>query len=96
MSIRKRDDSVKPGKGVDGSEGENFTKQNRTDPWNRNPRGNFISRDGGRYTNNESGLRNKPQGAGTGDTHDIFDNVERNSDEASKTGGLGSIKYGVG
>jgi hypothetical protein len=31
MSIRRRNDSVKPGCGIDGTLGENFTKQ-RTDP----------------------------------------------------------------
>jgi hypothetical protein len=94
--------------GIDKTEGESFTKQNRTDPRTVEPRsaadraaGDGIRRvdnvksAGQRYTDNESGLRNKPQGAGTGDTHDIWSDVERNSDKASKTGGPGPIKYGV-
>ena len=32
MTIRKRNDSVKPGCGIDGSEGENFTKTRRWNP----------------------------------------------------------------
>jgi hypothetical protein len=35
-------------------------------------------------------LTNKPTGAGTGDTHDILDNVEKNQGHK-----LRSIKYGV-
>jgi hypothetical protein len=37
--IRKRNDSVKSGKGINGSLGENFTKVNRTDPWTVTPSG---------------------------------------------------------
>ena len=32
MTFVRRDDSMKPGRGIDGSKGENFTKVNRGDP----------------------------------------------------------------
>jgi hypothetical protein len=31
--IRKRNDSVKPGKGIDGTEGEDFSRKYAKDPW---------------------------------------------------------------
>jgi hypothetical protein len=96
--IRKRNDSVKSGCGIDGSKGENFSRQYDVDPWNPpkmggediNPKGT------GRYTSNDPGLRNKAPGSGTGDTHDIFDNVCRNSlDDDAGGSRPGPIKYGV-
>ena len=38
MSIRKHNDSVKPGRGIDGTKGENFTRGG-TDPWTVQPSG---------------------------------------------------------
>lgn len=32
---RRRDDSVKPGKGIDDGLGENFSRQHRVSPWDR-------------------------------------------------------------
>ena len=92
MSIRRRDDSVKPGCGIDGTEGETFTRQ-RTDPWDSNPKGNRIPYGAGKYTDNESGLRNKPPSDQTGGagSKDILDNVQRNSG----TGKPGAIRYGI-
>ena len=89
--IWKRNDNVKSGVGVDGREGENFTRQNRSDPWSPPKLGSISPRGAGKYTNDDPGLRNKQPGAGTGDAHDIFDNVERNSGN----GAPGPIKYGV-
>ena len=66
---RRYNDSVKPGCGIDGSKGENFTK-NRQDPWSPPKMGgeDISPRGNGRYTNNNPGLRNKPPGSGTGGT----------------------------
>ena len=88
---QRYNDLVKPGCGIDGSKGENFTK-NRQDPWSPPKMGgeDIAARGNGRYTNNNPGLRNTPPGSGTGATHDILDNVERNS-----TPGSGAIRYGV-
>jgi hypothetical protein len=93
MSIRRRNDSVKPGKGIDGTLGEDYSRKHAVDPWDSNPKGNRVPYGAGKYTNNESGLRNKPPSDPTGgaETKDIFDNVNRNSD----IGKPGPIKYGV-
>ena len=91
---RKGTDGWRDGKGqigIDGNKDAGFSRRG-TDPWDSNPRGNFISRDGGRYTNNESGLRNKAPDESVNSSHDIFDNVERNSGGSDRTG---AIKYGV-
>jgi hypothetical protein len=105
---RKFSGKVKPGMGIDGTEGENFAKRG-TDSWTVQPasvdyvrgdgkvRRDTVKSAGQNYTNNESGLRNKPasdQSGGVG-TKEIYDNVCENSDSASKTGGTGPIKYGV-
>ena len=59
MSIRKRDDSVKPGRGIDGTLGENFTKRSG-DPWDSNPKGNRnTGAEKAAYTDNSPPLRNK-------------------------------------
>jgi hypothetical protein len=99
--IRKRNDTVKPGRGIDGDLGENYTKQHRVDPWNSNSKGNDVDERGaGAYQGkNADFLRNKPPGAGTGGTgksldggtRDILDNVERNSG----AGNSGPIKFGI-
>ena len=50
----------------------------------------------GRYTNNNPGLRNTPPGSGTGGTHDIYNDVCRNSLDDDVGGSRpGPIKYGV-
>jgi hypothetical protein len=89
--IRKRNDSVKPGMGVDGTEGENFTKRS-TSPWNSNPRGNFASPKGrGVYQDASPGLTNKmpdddysEQGKYNlaGGARDILDAVEGQSSDS--------------
>jgi hypothetical protein len=88
--IRKRNDTVKSGRGIDGDLGENYTKQHRVSPWSPpliggediNPKGH------GKYTSDESGLRNKPASAGTGGdgaglwgTHSVEDVVNENSSD---------------
>jgi hypothetical protein len=92
---RRHDDSIKPGCGIDGTEGENFTKVGRVNPSDSNPKDDYLSPQGaGKYQNPDASfLRNKPaddQSGGVG-TRDILDNVERNSG----TGKPGPIKYGV-
>ena len=61
MSIRKRNDSVKPGCGIDGAEGENFTKRG-TNPWDSNPSGDYLSSQGAGVYQDKSAsfLRNVP------------------------------------
>jgi hypothetical protein len=44
MTVRRRNDSVKPGRGIDTTEGENFTKQYRTNPWTVIPQGILYRR----------------------------------------------------
>ena len=80
MTIRRRDDSVKPGCGVDGTEGENFTKR-RTDPWDSNPKGNRVPDGTGAYTSNDPILRNKLPSDPTGGevSYDSWDAVEGQS-----------------
>ena len=62
-------------------------------PWDSNPKGNRVPYGAGKYTDNESGLRNKPPSDQTGGvgSRDVLDDVERNSG----TGKPGPIKYGV-
>jgi hypothetical protein len=86
---RKFSGKIKPGMGIDGTEGESFTKRSG-DPWDSNPKGNKNT--GGElaaYTNNESGLRQKlpdedpdqgtrSRGGGT----DLWDAVEGQSSDA--------------
>ena len=91
MTIRKRNDSVKPGCGIDGSEGENFTKRSGN-PWDSNPRGDYLSsRGAGKYQDKSASfLTNKmanddpEQGKYTlaGDAKDIWDAVEGQSSDS--------------
>ena len=91
MTIRKRNDSVKPGCGIDGSEGENFTKRG-TNPYKSNPRGDYLSSQGAGVYQDKSAsfLTNKmanddpEQGKYTlaGDARDIFDEVEGQSSDS--------------
>jgi hypothetical protein len=101
--IRKHSKKVLGGMGIDGREGENFSRDHAVDPWNPPAIGDgkVNSRGHGKYTSDESGLRNKAPGAGTGGTgeslqggtRDILENIERNSN--SGTDRTGPIKYGV-
>ena len=83
MTIRKRNDSVKPGMGIDGTEGEDFTRR-RTDPWDSNPDGNFTSPSGaGRYQNkNANFLNNKMPYEANQTSYDIWDSVEGQSSDS--------------
>lgn len=95
MTIRKRNDSVKPGCGIDGTEGENFTKRS-TSFFKSNPRGNFIDKKGvGAYQDADASfLRNvpandDPEGGKytlAGDAVDILDAVEANQSDSGNRG----------
>lgn len=82
MTIRKRNDSVKPGKGIDGALGERYSKTGAVDPSNSNPRGNWISKSGvGAYQDKDASFLNRlPQAnrseAYADDARDILGEVE--------------------
>ena len=80
MTIRKRNDVVKPGCGIDGDLGENFTKR-RTDPWNSNPKGNDVDERGANVYQNKNAdfLRNRPPYEATETPRDIWADVEGQS-----------------
>jgi hypothetical protein len=93
--IRKHSKKVLGGMGTDGREGENFSRDHACDPWNPPAigGGKINSRGHGKYTNDESGLRNKPaddQSGGVGNK-DIADLVEKNQLD----GRTGPVKYGI-
>ena len=58
---RRHDDSIKHGKGIDGSLGERYSKQYAVDPWHSNVRGDFLSPKGaGKYQEKDASfLRNQ-------------------------------------
>jgi hypothetical protein len=101
---RKFSGKVKPGMGIDGTEGESFTRGSQ-DPWTQESNYKEKPNYPGKYSDNDKILRNKePDGpgrtttsrkSGGGDARDIYDNVDRNSDDVSKTGGTGPIRFGV-
>jgi hypothetical protein len=84
MSIRKRNDSVKPGRGIDGRKGEDFTRQNRGDPWSPpkipgwgiNPKGHGV------YTNDNPPLRRSKTDPENYAKVDIWDEVEGQSSDS--------------
>jgi hypothetical protein len=90
--IRKRNDAVKSGRGVDGNLGENFTKQYRTNPWDSNPAGDYLSPQGaGKYQSDSAYfLNNKLPYERTEESYDVWDAVE------SQSGDGGNITYGAG
>jgi hypothetical protein len=86
MTIRKRDDSIKPGRGIDGDAASDFTKRHRVSPWDSNPAGNYKSpRGAGAYqAENADFLNNKmpsDQSGGVGN-RDIWDAVEGQSSDS--------------
>ena len=91
--IRKHSKKVLGGMGIDGREGENFSRDHACDPWNPPAIGDgkINSRGHGKYTNDDSGLRSKLPYEATEASRDVMDNVERNSG----AGKPGPIKYGV-
>jgi hypothetical protein len=77
---RYRDDSVKPGRGIDGTLGENYSREHAVNPWNSNSKGNRVPDGTGAYTSNDPILRNKlPAEIADSDKRDIWDDVEGQS-----------------
>jgi hypothetical protein len=108
--IRKRNDSVKPGKGIDGTEGEDFAKRYVVDQWSNygNRRVPDTEDIKGRKVRNNPGhaayspdwdqpLRGGEDIQFAWATRDIFDLVNANSDVRgdSVNANSGPIKYGV-
>ena len=81
MTIRKRDDSVKPGKGIDGNKDVGYDREHIVSPWNPNPRGNFKSpRGAGAYQDaNADFLTNKQPYEATEESRDLWNDVEGQS-----------------
>jgi hypothetical protein len=107
---RYRNDSVKPGKGIDGTEGEDFSRKYAKDPWGYGGASQGSEKSyGGEYSPNSDGdaaqrTSSKDtqftwEGGSNGDTWglDIFDLVNANSDVRgdSVNANSGPIKYGV-
>lgn len=86
-----RNDSVKDGCGIDGSEGQNFTKKSQN-PWTQQSDHDEQPSYAGRYTDNNSGLRQKlPEEVRAGNNQagvgrDIFDAVEANQPDDTNRG----------
>jgi hypothetical protein len=83
MTIRKRNDSVKPGKGIDGNKDVGYDRQHIISPWDSNPAGNYKSPKGaGKYQDaNADFLTNKLPADPTGGevSYDIWSEVEGQS-----------------
>jgi hypothetical protein len=86
--MRKYNDSVKPGCGIDGSEGENFTRQHNSDLWNPPKLTDGLSDGRGRYTDNQKILREKKYSAPNFDdsTYNIDAAVEANQPDSGNRG----------
>ena len=95
MTIRKRNDAdgwKRGAMGIDGRDGDRFTKQYAVDPYDSNPRGDFKSPKGAGVYQDEAAsfLRRKSanddpeQGKYTlaGGARDIFDAVEGQSSDS--------------
>lgn len=96
MTIRKRNDSVKSGQGIDGDLGEDFVKPG-PDQFYGYPGGQGSERSyAGAYTENKSGLT-RTNAIESWETRDIMDDVIANSDIRgdSVNANSGPIKYGV-
>jgi hypothetical protein len=82
MTIRKRDNSVKDGCGIDGSKGQRFTKEYADSPWSPPEMERINPKGAGKYTNDDSGLRNRRPYEATADSYDVFDEVEGQSSDS--------------
>jgi hypothetical protein len=85
MTIRKCDDSVKDGQGIDGSLGQDYSRRYRTDPWNSNRKGNYLSKQGaGAYQDRDASfLRNRLPDEASARSRDIWDDVEGQSSDST-------------
>jgi len=95
MSIRRRDDSVKPGCGIDAAKGENFTKQNRSPMEGVQSVHEERSSYSGAYGTNDPGLRTKRDVQFRWETRDIYTDVVDNDGGSANGGFSGPIKAGV-
>jgi hypothetical protein len=104
MSIRRRNDSVKSGHGIDGAKGENFTRQYNQNSWNVTPSGG-NERSYSRNAKKAPGDRWAQVGATTqplrevedfgyrASKRDIFDDVLEN--DGPRGGASAAIRAGV-
>jgi hypothetical protein len=96
---RYRDDSVKPGCGVDETEGEDYTKKFNVGNMN-NPdvypggQGSERSR-AGNYTTNDAGLRRDDDFEGSAGSRQIWQDVEDNQNPNGEFASTGPIRAGV-
>jgi hypothetical protein len=83
MTIRKRDDSVKLGRGIDGTEGENYSREYAVNPWKSNPKKNYLSPQGrGAYQLPAADfLNNRLPDEATSEPREILSEVEANQPE---------------
>jgi hypothetical protein len=95
---RKHFDNVKPGKGIDGSEGESWTKDHNV-PNRRGdsyPGGDDGERSQpGAYTSNRSGLTQGTDFQFSAASRDIFDDVTENQDQNVSSDPHNKITAGV-
>jgi hypothetical protein len=105
MTIRKRNDSVKPGCGVDDDLGADFTKKYKTAmddpsvyPGQRSEESSYA----GEYTSNDSGLTRTDNFEGKSGSRfggsvsrDILDDVETNQNPGGEFDTTGPITAGV-
>jgi hypothetical protein len=106
MSVRRRNDSVKPGAGIDGTQGEKFTKQGITshlgmdrttcDSDERNYSPNSKKARGDRWLEvgvTDAGLRQVDDFGYTASSRDIFDDVQKN--DGPRGGFSAAVRAGV-
>jgi hypothetical protein len=99
MSIRKRNDSVKSGKGIDGDLGEDFVKPGPDMQFGYPGQRSKESSYAGAYTENKSGLTRTEDFQFGAESRDIFDDVTANQrprgDDNWGFDAPGPIKAGV-
>jgi hypothetical protein len=84
VTVKRHDDSIKDGCGIDGTEGQTYSRDHAVDPWSSNPRGNFKSpRGAGKYQDdNADFLTNKPPAETGATSYGILDEVEAQSSDS--------------
>jgi hypothetical protein len=106
MTIGKRNDAVKPGRGIDGTQGEKWTKQGITDHLGQD-RTNSAHRERSYSPNSkkttgdpwvevgvtDAGLRQKDDFGYTASVRDIWSDV--NANDGDQGGISAPIRYGV-
>jgi hypothetical protein len=107
VSIRRRNDSVKPGMGIDGTQGEKFTKSGLTAPdsmtytYENGPERNYDPlakpRPGDQWAevgmDQSLGRRNQRDFQWRSEVRDIFNDVQAN--DGDQGGASAPIRYGV-